>query len=83
MAPHLRVSGGPAPVLDEEEGQALGGAGQVRFGIDRAEDGIRGHPRVEPPDQLSEDRLAAGGLENIRRRGFSQGVIAHSPTFCR
>ena len=52
----------PAPVLGEEQCQPVAGAGQVLFGVDRAEDGIGFDPVVEPADECLEERQTAGGL---------------------
>ena len=67
----LRVVGRrTAPVLGEEEGQPVAGAGQVRLRVERPEDRVDRDAVVEPTDQRLEERHPAGGV-------VEAGLVGH------
>ena len=63
VASGLRIRRRPAPVLDQEHPQALGGRAEIVLGIDRAQHGVGGHARVERVDEPAERLLAADRVE--------------------
>src|SRR5712692_92366 len=64
VAALLAVRRRPAPVLDQEEGQALGRGGKVLLGINRAQHGVDRDARVEAVHQETESGLAARELKH-------------------
>src|SRR6476660_1506774 len=75
MAALVVVGRGTAPVLGEEQGQAVAGAAQVRrLGVERQEDVVARHPRVERIDKPLEERHPA---DRVVQRGRASFTVGH------
>src|SRR2546425_11291091 len=66
MSPQLAVRAGPSPVLDEEEGETLGRAREVRLRVHGAQHRVGLHARVETLHECTKRLLSAGRLEDVR-----------------
>jgi hypothetical protein len=65
MAAFLVIGRRPAPVLDQEKCEVLGGVRKVLVGIEGPENRITCNPRIEAFHQQPEGLLPTGGLVNV------------------
>src|SRR3979490_2318937 len=79
MAALLAVRARPAPVLDQEKGEPLGGGRQVLFRVDGTQDRVLRHARVEAPHEQPEGFLTARELVHAAVQHFDQPGVMPAP----